>query len=50
MHEETIHRMGMSAKEIAMMRAVRPLVVVKGPQVFDWKSPMKRTIVSTTST
>ena len=46
MHAETIHRMGRSAKELAMMRAVRPLVVVKAPQVFDWKSPIIRTRVS----
>ena len=42
MHAETIHRMGRSAKEMAMMRAVRPLVVGRGPQVFDCKRPMKR--------
>ena len=48
MHAETIHRMGRSAMEMAMMRAVRPLVVVKGPQVFDWKIPIIRTRVSST--
>jgi hypothetical protein len=48
MHEETINRMGRSAKEMAMVRAVRPLVVVRGPQVFDCKIPMKRSIVSIT--
>ena len=48
MHEETINRMGRSAKEMAMVRAVRPLVVVRGPQVFDCKRPMKRSRVSIT--
>jgi hypothetical protein len=33
---------------MAMVKAVRPLVVVRGPQVFDCKRPMKRSIISTT--
>ena len=45
-HEENTKKRLRTAKEKTIIEAVRPLVVVRGPQVFACKSPMNRTRVS----
>jgi hypothetical protein len=47
-HEENIKKIGKTAREKTIMKAVRPLVVVIALQVSYWRRPIERSMISLT--